>query len=558
MIGADRHRAQAKPWAGSTRMSRAESACAGWSTALAVTLGSSLPVCANEVKFDRSETVLPDAPLIRSDVFQGRPQGSETTGPGDPDLPSPFKRQGGDGGSGIRLAQFQLPQRSPDAALPPSSSDGVTSRHRLPGALPWELPQRLAYQYSIGSESEITYLRDPDLNKRVRDNSLVMKPQLNGLIIYRPTDWMITTLEMVLDKEIPVHEEKSVTLPNGETAIARTRNTSLLIDQAFVTIRGITAPFEFNVGRRNYEDERHWLYDTSMDVVSVTFRRGTLRVEALAGREVRTDLALIGRETKDRIDTYIVYAEERGIEDTKVAGYTIVRNDRDRREGQPWLMGARVYGVPSEELSYWTELAYLRGWDELSRRFSGRGYDVGLTYRYLDLPLSPNFTLGYAFGTGDGAPNDNRNTEFRQTGLQSNETRLAGFSKLRAYGEALDPELSNLKIFTLGLGFRPAPTTSVDLVYHRYRLDKTADEVRNSGVTALMSQDDSQLRKDVGSELDVVLGFRNLFGIQRLGLDLRAGWFFPGKAFRLEEGDPNNPTFRRNDRGLSVIAKIWY
>ena len=69
MIGADR-----------------QSACAGWSTALAVTLGSSLPVCANEVKFDRSETVLPDAPLIRSDVFQGRPQGSETIGPSDPDL----------------------------------------------------------------------------------------------------------------------------------------------------------------------------------------------------------------------------------------------------------------------------------------------------------------------------------------------------------------------------------------------------------------------------------------------------------------------------------------
>jgi len=557
MISADRYPARGKTCASLTRMSRTEAACAGWSTALAVTLGSSLPVCAAEVKLDRSETVFPDAPLIRSDVFRGRPQGSETIVPSDSDLSGPFKRQTGDGGSGIRLAQFQLPQRSPEAALPPSS-DGVTSRHRLPGGLPWELPQRLAYQYSFGSESEITYLRDPDLNKRVRDNSLVMKPQLNGIIIYRPTDWMITTLEMVLDKEIPVHEEKSVALPNGETAIAQTRYTSLLVDQAFVTIRGITAPFEFNVGRRNYEDDRHWLYDTSMDVVSVTLRQGTLRVEALGGREVRTDLALIGRETKDRIDTYMVYAEERGIEDMKVAGYTIVRKDRDGLEGKPRLMGARVYGVPSEELSYWTELAYLRGSDELSRRFSGRAFDVGLTYRYLDLPLSPNITLGYAFGTGDSNPNDNMNTEFRQTGLQSNETRLAGFSKLRAYGEALDPELSNLKIFTLGLGFRPAPTTSVELVYHRYRLDRTADEVRNSGVTAQMNQDDSQLSKDVGSELDVVLGFRNLFGIQRLGLDLRAGWFFPGKAYRLEEGDPNNPTFRRNDRGLSVIAKIWY
>src|SRR5207247_7145331 len=119
MIGADR-----------------QSACAGWSTALAVTLGSSLPVCAAEVKFDRSETVFPDAPLIRSDVFQGSPQGSETIGPSDPDLPSPFKRQGGDGGTGIRLAKYQLPRRSADAALPPSSSDGVRPRHGSQAPLP--------------------------------------------------------------------------------------------------------------------------------------------------------------------------------------------------------------------------------------------------------------------------------------------------------------------------------------------------------------------------------------------------------------------------------------
>jgi alginate production protein len=526
MISADRH-------------PRTEAVCAGWSTALAVTLGSSLPVCATELKFDRTEGIFADAPLIRSDVFRGRPQGIE------------------DGTNHIQLAQFQMPQGSPGGG-PPPSSDGVTSRHRLPGALPWELPQRLSYQYSFGSESEIAYVRDADLNKRVRDNSLLLKPQLNGLIIYRPTDWMITTLEMVLDKEFTAHKESSFTLPNGETSVPPNRYTSLLVDQAFVTIRGITAPFEFSVGRRNYEDERHWLYDTSMDTAGVTLRQGTFRLEAFGGREIRTDLAVIGREVRDRIDTYVVYAEERGIEDTKVAAYTIVRRDRDRLEGQPRLMGARIYGVPSEELSYWTELAYLRGSDELSRPFFGRAFDVGFTYRYLDLPLSPNLTLGYAFGSGDGVANDKKNTEFRQTGLQSNETRLAGFSKLRAYGEALDPELSNLKIFTLGLGFRPAPTASVDLVYHRYRLDKLADETRNSGLTAQMNQDDTQLSRDMGSELDVVLGFRNLFGVQRLGLDLRAGWFFPGKAYRLEEGDPNNPTFRRNDRGLSVVAKIWY
>jgi len=41
-------------------------------------------------------------------------------------------------------------------------------------------------------------------------------------------------------------------------------------------------------------------------------------------------------------------------------------------------------------------------------------------------------------------------------------------------------------------------------------------------------------------------------------LDLRAGWFFPGKAFRIEEGDPDNPVFRPADKGNSIVAKFWW
>jgi len=553
MIGADRYPAQGKTWAGSTRMSRTEAACAGWSTALAVTLGSGLPVCAAEVKFDRSEGVFADAPLIRSDVFRGRLQGSERIAPADRDPPRSNGERAADDAKPIQLAQFQLPPRAPGGETS-LTSDSATSRHRLPGTLPWELPQRLNYQYSIGSESEVSYLRDPDLDRKVRDNSLIAKPQLNGIVVYRPTDWLVTTLEMILEKEIPVHEESSVTLPTGETVVARKRNSALLVDQGYVTIRGVTAPFEFNFGRRNYEDERHWLYDTSMDVASVLLRQGSFRIEALHGREVAWDWDLIGRQATDRIDTSMVYAEYRGIEDLKLSGYTIVRRDRAQLEGQPRLMGVRAYGTPTEELNYWVELAYLGGRDERARPFAARAVDVGYTYRYPGLPM--NVSAGYAFGSGDAG--GSRNTEFRQSGLQSNEARFAGAAKFKYYGEVLDPELSNVHIITSGFGFRPAPTVSVDLLIHRYRLDKTADAIRGSALTAQMNQDDSRLSKDVGREFDVVVGIRNLFGIQRLGLDLRAGWFLPGKAYRLEEGNPNNPTFRRNDRGLSVIAKIWY
>src|SRR2546427_12441559 len=64
--------------------------------------------------------------------------------------------------------------------------------------------------------------------------------------------------------------------------------------------------------------------------------------------------------------------------------------------------------------------------------------------------------------------------------------------------------------------------------------------------------------KDVGSGLDLVIGFRRLFGLRRLGLDVRMGWFYPGQAFLRNQGDEEAPVIRRADQAMSVIAKFWW
>lgn len=420
--------------------------------------------------------------------------------------------------------------------------------------------QYLRYQYGYGSESEMDYRRNRDLDKRLRDNSALVTPQVNGFVVYRPAAWLETTLEMIWEREIAAQEEPRVTLPSGETVVSPKRRASLLVDQAFVTIKNVTAPFEFHLGRRNYEDERHWLYDTSMDIAAAAFRQGAFRAQATAGREVRVDLDLgPAKQVKDRIDTFMLYADYRGIEDLTLAAYAIARHDRARQEGRPRLTGVRALGNPSDQLSYWTELGHLRGRDEFSRRFSGYGLDAGFNYRFTQVAHQPGVSLGYAFGSGDANPRDATNYEFRQSGLQSNEIRLGGIPKFKVYGEALDPELSNLHILTLGVGFRPAPLMSVELVAHAYRLNKVAEQLRNSALTAEMNQLDTLApSKDVGRALDVVIGFRSLFGVKRLGLDLRAGWFFPGKAFRRNEGDDDNPVIRDAKKGLAVVGKLWW
>jgi alginate production protein len=445
--------------------------------------------------------------------------------------------------AGGAAAQFQLPSAEPETGKPPRT-----------------LVRTLTYQYGYGSESAFEYRRDPDLNKSVRDNSLILTPQLNGIVTYRPNDWLELTLEMIVEKEFAAQEEPSIILPSGETKLAQQRRLSIPVDQAYVLVRD--SPLEYAAGRRNYEDDRHWLYDSSMDVASIALRQGRFRVEVTGGREVQWnwDLAQRGRkgigQIRDRINTYMLYGEYRGIEDHKLAAYSIVRDDRTLTEGRTRLMGARLLGAPTDSFNYWLDLAALRGMDELKKQFSGAATDFGFTYRFTGIPLNPNVTIGYAFGTGDGNPDDSKNKEFRQSGLHSNETRFAGVAKFKIYGEVLDPDLSNLEIRTLGLGLRPSPGISLDLVYHRYRLDKIADGIRGSAITALMNQDDTQLSKDVGSEFDIVLGIRNLFGVRRLGLDVRAGRFRPGKAFRIEEGDP--ATFRPAEKGYAVVAKIWW
>lgn len=440
------------------------------------------------------------------------------------------------------LAQFELP-KAPEAGGP---------------VAPRPAPARLSYQYNYGMESPFTYRRNNDLDSRVADNSLLFKTKVFGSIVYRPTDWLALTLEAALGREYPLKEEALIVLPNGNLMAPPARPPSLLIEQALVTVRQVIAPFEINLGRRNYEDERHWVFDGSMDVASLGYRHQNVRAEAMVARDVLWSLDALNHARKQRIETAYLYADYRGFDNHVLAAYVLKRRDLDGREGKPLMLALRGSGKPTAAFKWWLEAAALRGLDENDQRFRAWGLDVGGTYRFADLPFDPNITLSFAQGSGDGNPDDGVNTEFRQTGQQTNEARYIGLSKFKAYGEVLDPELSNLRVMTLGLGARANPGTSIDLVYHRYHLKAPASEIRNWALSAQMNTLPGAASTDVGQALDLVIGFRGLFDIRRLGLDLRAGVFLPGQAFRTPDGSLANPVARRADRGAAIVAKFRY
>jgi alginate production protein len=445
-----------------------------------------------------------------------------------------------------RVAQFQLPPTAPRPGVGPAKQEARG------------IPKDLSFQYAFGTDSEVTYLRNSDLDRTVRDNLMFAAPTGFLLTTFRPNKWFEFNFEATYEHQIRIHEEPVTQLPNGDLLPAEKRTGSLLIDQANVVIRNIPDhPLEITLGRRNFEDPRLFLYDAALDGVHLNYLGPSFNTELSVTREVLWDLDLLRNVQKTTVKNYIFYHEYRGIEDHKLAAYAIARLDRLPVEGRAKLYGVRAFGRPSDEFNYWSELGVARGLDETGQSLRGKAFDFGGTYRFPAAPFAPCFTLGVAYGSGDGDDTDNVNRQYRQTGLQSNETRFCGVTQFKRYGEFADPELANLRIHTLGFGFRAAPGIFVDLVYQRYKLNHIANEFRSSGITAEMNQIDDRLSRRVGRELDIIVGFRNLFN-SRLGFEARAGVFFPGDAYLKNDGTPAIPQFRKPDKGISVLAVIIY
>jgi alginate production protein len=449
-----------------------------------------------------------------------------------------------DSGAAAPIVDRPIEHRAPDTATNPRLAQFALPKRPAKGkARPPPIPKALQFEYVYGGELESIYSRDSDLDRSVADDSHVATPNVFGSITYRPVSWLQTTAELKFERPVGLREEEVVVLPDGELQSRGKKEFNLFFSQAFVKLKPASAPLELTVGRRNFEDARLSLYDTELDAVILTVKPGDFNIEASVSRAELKDLDLLANLPAGEVTNQMVYAEYRGIEDHKLAAYFIAQRDSGDEVGRPRLFGARAHGRPMDRFNYWAELAALRGTDEAKQNFDGHAFEAGATYRFLDSPLQPNITLSYAWGSGDGDSADGSNGEFRQTGLQSNESKMGGVSQFKSYGEALDPELSNLEIMTAGIGFRPAAGIFVDLVYHRYRLNSFATTIRNDALTALMNGES----KDVGDALDVIVGFRNLFGVRGLGADVRAGWFFPGDAFGAGAGN-----------GFRMVTKIFF
>ncbi|MCB1130184.1 MAG: alginate export family protein [Verrucomicrobiae bacterium] len=325
-------------------------------------------------------------------------------------------------------------------------------------------------------------------------------------------------------------------------------------------------PFSIELGRLDFEDDRLWWWDAELDAVRLTWEQDDFEATVALAHECfpsRSDEGFIDPEHED-VTRILVENSWDWHEDHSVQMFFLHSRDRsgggnvgdilretreDEFDGDLAWAGVRFAGAieaPRRALvGYWLDAGYVRGRETIRESddfapglveiedirtvdVEGWGFDAGTTILFPH-PWEPRLTLGWAMGSGDSDPDDGLDRGYRQTSIQGNEPGFGGAERFNAYGVLLEPELSNLSVFSLGLGCTLLESSSLDLVYHNYRLAHAADELRDSRIDTDLTGGG----RDVGHGLDLILALEEWESVQ---FELSASTFRAGRAFGRDEG----------------------
>lgn len=393
----------------------------------------------------------------------------------------------------------------------PSKAISVEFDFESPPKARYQLTPMLSYGAKL--EFDLEYEKNYDLDSGIGDDRTKGTPELKLGLLFEPDPRVRAFVQLDIERQFLLDG------PSGESG----GPTKLNVTLAHLTIPRIVDGLAFQIGRQRFKDPREWLYDEKLDAARLYYQIGPIGFELSASREELVDKNLLDKSTEREIDNYFLVGRYAWSRDSEVSVYVLGRNDRSVRDRDFVFFGLRSMGEISSNAEYWIDLAHINGSDR-SNDIEGYGFDLGTTYVF-NTKYEPSLTLGAAFGTGDRDRNDGVDKNFRQTGLEDNSAKFNGVTRLKYYGEVLDPELSNIFILTAGTGIRPTRRSSVDLVYHYYRQATTSTRLRGADI-----DDDPQgLDHELGHEVDLVAGYREF---EDIDVELVLGVFVPTDAFR--------------------------
>lgn len=298
-----------------------------------------------------------------------------------------------------------------------------------------------------------------------------------------------------------------------------TSETKLQLNQAYLGLTEKIIPnTHLRLGRWLYRDEREWLFDENLDGIHAQWQRNKWQIDALGGRVNYWQKDLLDRASRNTssVDIGGVIMRHNLDKDWNIGGYAIVQNNGSTGRYRLNHYGLRSHSTPKEGLRHWFELGMVEG-HNTGKNIDGYTIDAGGTYIFLNRPMRPRLTLGYAFGS----------KKYRQTGLNSNEATFGGKTKFKIYGETLNPELTNMHVLTAGFGMDITTQATIDFVYHRYEQANLTKLSENE--VDLSSKYDKRNQKYLGTGLDMILGWSPRDNIVVEG---RLGAFIPSDRFR--------------------------
>ena len=325
--------------------------------------------------------------------------------------------------------------------------------------------------------------------------------------------------------------------------------------------------FHLELGRLDFEDDRLWWWDMELDAVRVAWETDELEITLAVARELfsaRSDRHHIDPEHDDvtrvimeaswdwhedhAIQVFFLHSDDRSR--TGSVGDLVREEREDEFDGDLYWAGIRFAGGAGFGdggiVGYWVDVGGVWG-DELivesddlapglveleeirKSDVCAWAVDAGSTI-LIPVALEPRLTLAYAMGSGDSDPEAGRDGNYRQTTLHENEPGFGGAQRFKSYGFLLDPELSNLSVATVGLGISLFESSSLDLVYHNYRLMEHAEGLRDARIEEELTGDS----RDIGHGIDLILALEEW---ERMQFELVASTFRAGRAFGDDEGE---------------------
>jgi hypothetical protein len=402
-------------------------------------------------------------------------------------------------------------------------------------------------------ELELAFDRDLELEEGgPEDDRGAADQDLQLEVYYSPADDVAVFVEGELSWEQELHDDLG---PKESDLYVQRGEMWLYLSRVAGT------GFDFELGRVNFEDWRRWWWDEELDALRVSYRSEAVFAALAVNQELlptRSDQDFVDPEQEDvfrvlaesswsyrpnhRLGLFFLHQDDHS--STPAPGRRVSHDRQDESDATLTWLGLRALGErglgTAGSVVYWLDAAGVRGRDESvefeagvtgdSERRDVRGWavDAGLTWT-LPVPTSPRLSLGYAVGSG-GEADAGTDRSFRQTGIQDNEGGFGGVRRFSQYGEALDPELSNLQIASVAVGISVLRSSSLDLVYHHYRQVESSPLLRN----ARLENELDGAHTDVGNGFDLVLALEEW---RRVELDLIGSAFRGGDAFGAARGE---------------------